>query len=255
LNKSIINCRIQLKERGRVYMIENFGYNVARLRKEQGITQKEFAKKLGVSPQIISNIEKGESYPTFKNLEKISILLNASPIQLFGKPSEVAVADTPIILDRIDEYHDKIRDVLQVEKVFDTFHDSYGNTSELFQNIVALANSIKIIENAYKLDENDEYVNLSSLLPSEEEMNKINTLATSLKYLDGVFVETKTPDEKMISEGLSNGSIDELDIYEGNIPYNTYPPRISKILPSDETIKEIHRLANDIRYLENRENN
>lgn len=139
---------------------------------------------------------------------KISILLNANPIQLFGKSSEVAVADTPIILDRIDEYHDKIRDVLQVEKVFDTFHDSYANTNELFHNIVTLASSIKTIESTYQLDENDEYNNLSSLLPSDEEMDKINALATSLKYLDGIFVERKIPDERKISESLSNRSID-----------------------------------------------
>ncbi|SJZ83264.1 DNA-binding transcriptional regulator, XRE-family HTH domain [Pilibacter termitis] len=228
-------------------MIENFGSNIARLRKEKNMTQKDLADKLGVNKQTISNIEKGEGYPTFKNLEKLSQILNANAIQLFGKPSEIVVSDTPLILDRIDEYHDKIRDVLQVEKVFSTFHDSQGNPNELFHNIVTLASSIKTIEKAYDLDEN---ANLTSLLPSDEEIYIINTLATSLKYLDGVFVETKIPDERSISEGLSNGSIDELDIYEGNIPYNVYPPRISKILPTDEKIEEVHRLAKDLKYIE-----
>jgi transcriptional regulator with XRE-family HTH domain len=236
-------------------MIENFGANIARLRKEKNMTQKDLADKLGVNKQTISNIEKGEGFPTFKNLEKLSRILNANAIQLFGTMKEIAISDTPKVLDRIDEYHDRVRDILEVEKIMTSMHDSQGNLNESYYQILELAKSIKIIRNAYKLDENDKYVNLSSLLPSEEEMNKINTLANSLKYLDGVFVETKIPDEKRISEGLNNGSIDELDIYEGNIPYNTYPPRISKILPSDETIKEIHRLANDIRYLENRENN
>ncbi|MBC9722127.1 MAG: helix-turn-helix transcriptional regulator [Lactobacillus sp.] len=231
-------------------MIENFGANIARLRKEKNMTQKELADKLGVNKQTISNIEKGEGYPTFKNLEKLSQILNANAIQLFGKPSEIVVSDTPLILDRIDEYHDKIRDVLQVDKVFNTFYDTQGNPNEHFHNIVTLANSIKTIENAYELDEKDEYVNLTSLLPSDEEIYKINTLATSLKYLDGVFVETKIPDERSISGGLSNGSIDKLDIYEGNIPYNVYPPRISQILPTDEKTEEIHRLAKDLKYIE-----
>ncbi|EHO3968035.1 MULTISPECIES: hypothetical protein [Listeria] len=31
----------------------------------------------------MSNIEKGEGYPTFRNLEKLSQILNANAIQLF----------------------------------------------------------------------------------------------------------------------------------------------------------------------------
>lgn len=98
-------------------MIENFARNVARLRKEQEMTQEEFAEKIGVSKQSISNIECGGGYPTFENLEKISRVLNASAIQLFGTPNEIAVSDIPIILDRIDEYSGKVQAVLKVEKM------------------------------------------------------------------------------------------------------------------------------------------
>lgn len=66
-------------------MIENFGANIARLRKKENMTQKALADKLGVSMQTISNIERGEGYPTFEKLEKLSKILNASSIQLFEK--------------------------------------------------------------------------------------------------------------------------------------------------------------------------
>lgn len=91
-------------------MIENFGANVARLRKKKNMTQEELAEKLGVSSQTISNIEKGRSYPTFKNLEKISILLSENAIQLFGEVKEVVVLDEPIIFDE-GFMIDKLKDI------------------------------------------------------------------------------------------------------------------------------------------------
>ena len=41
-------------------MIENFGKNVARLRKQKNMTQSDLAKAIGVNKQTISNIEKGD---------------------------------------------------------------------------------------------------------------------------------------------------------------------------------------------------
>lgn len=98
-------------------MIEYFGSNLARLRKERGLTQQELAEQLGMNKQTISNIEKGKSYPTFRNLEKISQTLNASHVQLFGSPKEVTVSDIPVILDRIDEYDEKIQAILKTEVI------------------------------------------------------------------------------------------------------------------------------------------
>lgn len=70
-------------------MIENFGSNVARLRKQRGMTQIELAQEIGVNKQTISNIEKGVSYPNFNNLEKISQALNCTCVELFGTAKEV----------------------------------------------------------------------------------------------------------------------------------------------------------------------
>ncbi|MBA4700304.1 MAG: helix-turn-helix transcriptional regulator [Ruminococcus sp.] len=96
-------------------MIENFGKNVARLRKERDMTQIELAQAIGVNKQTISNIEKGKGYPSFNNLEKISQVLKATPIELFGTLKEIALQDTPGIMDRIDRYSDKIQEIFQAE--------------------------------------------------------------------------------------------------------------------------------------------
>ncbi|WP_341532889.1 helix-turn-helix domain-containing protein, partial [Streptococcus agalactiae] len=46
--------------------------NLIRLRKQKGLSQKELAKKIGMLPQTISNIENQKGYPTFSNLDKIA---------------------------------------------------------------------------------------------------------------------------------------------------------------------------------------
>lgn len=114
-------------------MIENFGKNVARLRKERDMTQTELAKAIGVNKQTISNIEKGEGYPTFNNLEKISQVLKATPIELFGTLKEIALQDTSEIMDRIDRYSNKIQEILQAQAFLEDimYDDEVKNTMEM----------------------------------------------------------------------------------------------------------------------------
>lgn len=105
-------------------MIENFGSNVMRLRKERGLSQEELADKAGLKKQSISNIERGNRYPTFETLERIANVLNATPVQLFGTLKEIAVSDVPVVLDRIDEYDEKVRNVFKAEKTLKDIGDS-----------------------------------------------------------------------------------------------------------------------------------
>lgn len=106
-------------------MIENFGNNVARLRKQRGMTQIELAKEIGVNKQTISNIEKGESYPTFNNLEKISTVLNASAIQLFGTPEEIDLFDAQEALKEIRQNSGLIYQTLEAQScIADIMNDT-----------------------------------------------------------------------------------------------------------------------------------
>lgn len=159
-------------------MIENFGKNMARLRKEKGMNQEELALKLGVSKQTISTIEKGDSYPTFKNLEKISKILNASPIQLFGTQKEIAVSDTPMILDKIDEYDNKVQNILRAEKFIDDMQ-SYINgrldqeSTEAINSVFELANAVKDIKSFIPYDQKELY----------QDFNHIFELAGAIKTI------------------------------------------------------------------------
>lgn len=60
-----------------------FIMSLVRLRKEQNITQKELAKKTGLTQQIISKIEKMDRKPTLLNLIKYLLGLDININDLF----------------------------------------------------------------------------------------------------------------------------------------------------------------------------
>lgn len=60
-----------------------FAKNLKDKRKKQKLTQAELAKKIGVSPSFITEIENGRKAPSFTNIEKISNELNAPTWSFF----------------------------------------------------------------------------------------------------------------------------------------------------------------------------
>lgn len=57
--------------------------NIAKIRKQRGITQKELAEMVGVGNDWICDIEKGNGKPSMKVLEKIAEQLNVSLSEIF----------------------------------------------------------------------------------------------------------------------------------------------------------------------------
>jgi len=53
------------------------GYQIARLRIKEGLTQKELADRVGTQQPAIARIENGTTTPTLTTLKKISDALNA----------------------------------------------------------------------------------------------------------------------------------------------------------------------------------
>ena len=60
------------------------GKNIVKLRKEKGISQKQLAEMIHMSPQGLLQIEKGMVNPRAETLEKIVKALDISPNQLYG---------------------------------------------------------------------------------------------------------------------------------------------------------------------------
>ncbi|MGB9839784.1 helix-turn-helix domain-containing protein [Thermovenabulum sp.] len=57
----------------------NIGAKLKKLRTERGLTQVELAKKAGVSPALIGQLENGKVEPSIKTLEKLAHALSVTP--------------------------------------------------------------------------------------------------------------------------------------------------------------------------------
>ncbi len=66
-----------------VTVAQAFGRRLSTLRKLQGITQARLAKILGVTPEYVSNLERGSSTPSFELIGRIARSLNTEIANLF----------------------------------------------------------------------------------------------------------------------------------------------------------------------------
>lgn len=178
-------------------MIENFGKNVARLRKEFGYSQKDLADKLNVQKQTISNIERGMRYPTFESLEKIAKVFHATPIQLFGTDKEVAVSDVPDILDRIDEYDQKVQNIFRVSNFFKEYSiEDIDYVNEQIKNMedFFFARPQLDDDGVPVTDKNGEIIMLPSRF-SRIPLDKVNHLTNNLQMIQDFFFSHPKFDE------------------------------------------------------------
>ena len=69
-------------------MIKGLPEKLKSLRKQYGLSQREAASRLGISPSVISAYENGERTPSTENLLALSYLYKCSTDYLLGKESE-----------------------------------------------------------------------------------------------------------------------------------------------------------------------
>lgn len=69
-------------------MIHGLSEKLRELRRQAGLSQRDAARQLGVSPSIISSYETGERTPSVENLLALSFLYKCSVDYLLGKDSE-----------------------------------------------------------------------------------------------------------------------------------------------------------------------
>ena len=86
----IITCFFTIDEMEQV--MQKTGERLAELRKSHKYTQKELAKKLNITQQVISNIERGVTTPDIEQLKRIADVYHISLDQLVGR--EFVAEDT-----------------------------------------------------------------------------------------------------------------------------------------------------------------
>lgn len=72
-----------------MFDIVKVGKKIAELRKANNMTQFDFADKLGISFQAVSNWERGNSMPDISKLPEIAELFNVSIDEILGKENSV----------------------------------------------------------------------------------------------------------------------------------------------------------------------
>lgn len=60
-----------------------FGRRLRQLRRQKGLSQAQLAEAIGVSPEFVSNMERGVNAPSFGTLERLSVALGSPAKGLF----------------------------------------------------------------------------------------------------------------------------------------------------------------------------
>ena len=64
------------------------GEKISELRRKAGLTQRDLALKIGVTPSAVGNYEQGVSFPREEVLYRLFEALDCSPNELFGFEEE-----------------------------------------------------------------------------------------------------------------------------------------------------------------------
>ncbi|WP_179190593.1 hypothetical protein, partial [Candidatus Enterococcus wittei] len=168
----------------------------------------------------------GVRYPTFETLEKIAKLFNATPIQLFGTQKEIAVSDTPVILDKIDEYNSKIQAILQVPSIIEQYGEDIQN---IFDQIQFIQN---FVYNEFSLNEDGNLSYNENGQPIvDHKLQKISQLASETNTINNFFERyIKYDDGEPMFD--ANGT-----------------PQYNKSFYERVPAKEIHKLAQEIKFI------
>lgn len=100
----------------------SLGFNIRERRKELGLTQKELAKKAGVSFRTIQNYENGITPPSLYIIEKIALALEVSVETLISQYKFDNNFSAQQILEKVTqdkEYKSKVDNLILTDIIFD----------------------------------------------------------------------------------------------------------------------------------------
>lgn len=96
----------------------DIGGRIRRLRTERGISAKEVAISLGVSPSFISGIEKNTNKCSLENLERICAVLGVTLGEFFADPPQALDPDLIHLLETAKKLTPEQRE--SVQKLLET---------------------------------------------------------------------------------------------------------------------------------------
>jgi len=120
--------------------MNNLSQNIRFLRKKQGLSQEEFAQKVGLNRGNIASYEKGIAEPKMENLLSIAKFFNISVLRLAEEPifelknTGVLVEKSEIILDEILNTVENDEQMLNQVQQFDNSVNEIANIINGFNN-------------------------------------------------------------------------------------------------------------------------
>lgn len=127
-NEFIIESKVN-----RMFDMREIGKRIARLRKENNLTQVELADQLGVTYQAISNWERGDSMPDIAKLSDLSKIFDVSIDELLGNERQAEVVQTIIDKEEVkaSNYEEEdLKSILPLVKP-DQFKESFKDFNDL----------------------------------------------------------------------------------------------------------------------------
>ena len=131
----------------------SIGENIRKLRKSQGLTQKELANKLGKTPQYISKLEKDINHPTTETIRKIARALEIGYFDLLLADMEKKIYES------LSFYQKENIPIFVTGEVYHMLLD-YCKLNELGQK--------KAAERIHELTLIEQYLDKSDPLPEAE---------------------------------------------------------------------------------------
>lgn len=112
-----------------------FAKRLIELRKSKGISQKELANYIDVSPSLVGMYEQGRRKPSFEILEAIADYFNINIDTLYGKDE----IETPYYLDPVvSEYAQAVKDNPNLKLLFDASKDMSKDDIDFVINTIEM---------------------------------------------------------------------------------------------------------------------
>ena len=115
------------------------GQNIRNLRKERGITQADFAEKIGISLDTMSRWENERREPRYSDILKMTEILQVPPSKLLETSEENTANNISL------EQHRSVNCTQIIERVTnnDTKPEATQESQDIFSLIITLKNRIK----------------------------------------------------------------------------------------------------------------
>ena len=122
-----------------------FNKNLKNIRLKQGLSQKQVADYLNVSPQSVSKWEKGEALPSIEFLPKMAECLNCD-INSFFVPSEEAPLDLEMLKEFFEVMTEHLYEETKTTEDVIPFLKKCPNIVEVLKNLVGKIKEYQIVK-------------------------------------------------------------------------------------------------------------